>query len=66
MAEVLFDLGAINKNMLEQLTKRRIENVIAVSSTGKTDISNSSWTIWISQIKRLCLTRMGVGKGFES
>ena len=28
MAEVLFDLGAINKNMLEQLTKRRIENVI--------------------------------------
>ena len=28
MAEILFDLGAVNKNMLEQLTKRRIESVI--------------------------------------
>ena len=28
MAEILFDLGAVNKNILEQLTKRRIEGVI--------------------------------------
>lgn len=28
MAEILFDLGAVNKNILEQLTKRRIENII--------------------------------------
>ena len=28
MAEILFDLGAVNKNILEQLTKRRIESVI--------------------------------------
>jgi hypothetical protein len=28
MAEILFDLGAVNKNMLEQLTKRRIESII--------------------------------------
>jgi hypothetical protein len=28
MAEILFDLGAVNKNLLEQVTKRRIEGVI--------------------------------------
>ncbi len=28
LAEILFDLGAINKNILEQATKKRIENVI--------------------------------------
>ena len=28
MAAILLDLGAVNKNMLEQLTKRRIESVV--------------------------------------
>ena len=28
LAEILFDLGAVNKGMLEQVTRKRIENVI--------------------------------------
>ena len=28
LAEILFDLGAVNKSMLEQVTRKRIENVI--------------------------------------
>jgi hypothetical protein len=28
MPEILFDLGSVNKSMLEQITKRRVENVI--------------------------------------
>ena len=28
LAEILFDLGAVNKSMLEQVTRKRIENII--------------------------------------
>ena len=28
LAEILFDLGAVNKSILEQVTRKRIENVI--------------------------------------